>query len=120
MQEMLSSGKSGDLPLSVSTLVELGALIKAVRKAQGMTQIDVAGLGGHGNRFIVDLEKGKETVQKQKAMDMLGLLGLEMVVRKRACNESKRQGRAHQRDVGLYGQPVRWHLAQDGPVQLQL
>jgi hypothetical protein len=48
-----------------------------------MTQIDVAGLAGFGNRFIVELEKGKETVQMQKAMDVLALLGLELVIRKK-------------------------------------
>ncbi|HJV76205.1 MAG TPA: helix-turn-helix transcriptional regulator [Noviherbaspirillum sp.] len=83
MSESLPSGKKADLPVSISTVAELGSLVKAVRKAQGMTQIDVAGLGGRGNRFIVDLEKGKETVQMQKAMDVLALLGLEMVIRKK-------------------------------------
>ena len=83
MGQNLPNGKNFELPTPVSSVAELGALIQKVRKEQGMTQIDVAGLGGLGNRFIVDLEKGKETVQMQKAMDVLALLGLEMVIRKK-------------------------------------
>lgn len=61
-----------------------GVLIQNVRKEQGMTQIDVAGLAGFGNRFIIDLEKGKPTIQMQKAMDVLALLGLKLVIRKKS------------------------------------
>ena len=41
----------------------------------------VAGLGNTGNRFVVELENGKPTVQLQKVLDLLDLLGLEVVVR---------------------------------------
>lgn len=66
----------------VRSVSELGALIRQVRKQQDMTQEDVSGLAGFGNRFIIDLERGKETVQAQKVIDVLSLLGLELVVRK--------------------------------------
>lgn len=66
----------------VRSVSELGALIRQVRKNQDMTQEDVSGLAGFGNRFIIDLERGKETVQAQKVIDILSLLGLELVVRK--------------------------------------
>lgn len=83
MERKLPNGKNIEFPVAVGHMEDLGALIQHVRKEQGMTQIDVAGLGGFGNRFIVDLEKGKKTVQMQKAMDVLALLGLELVIRKR-------------------------------------
>lgn len=83
MGQNVQNGKNNELPLTVSRVAELGAVVQKVRKEQGMTQIDVAGLGGLGNRFIVDLERGKETVQMQKAMDVLALLGLELVIRKK-------------------------------------
>lgn len=67
---------------AISSVQELGTLIRQVRKAQGMTQEDVSGLAGFGNRFIIDLERGKATVQAQKVLDVLALLGLELVVRK--------------------------------------
>jgi HTH-type transcriptional regulator / antitoxin HipB len=47
----------------------------------GLKQEEVAGLGNTGNRFIVDLERGKPTLQLQMALDVLDLLGLEVVVR---------------------------------------
>ncbi|MNU10000.1 hypothetical protein D3C72_2569060 [compost metagenome] len=46
-----------------------------------MLQADLAGLGNTGNRFVVDLERGKPTLQLQKVLDMLDLLGLEIEVR---------------------------------------
>lgn len=67
---------------TVRSVHELGKLIREVRKSQDMTQEDVTGLAGFGNRFIIDLEHGKETVQMQKVIDILGLLGLELVVRR--------------------------------------
>ena len=69
------------IPAVVSTSTELGALIRAVRRRQGLLQVDLAGLGNSGNRFVVDLERGKPTVQLQKVFDMLDLLGLEVEVR---------------------------------------
>ncbi|MEI8324545.1 MAG: hypothetical protein WCH44_04135, partial [Betaproteobacteria bacterium] len=43
-------------------------------------QMDVAGLGNTGNRVIVDIENGKPTVQLKKVMDLMDLLGLQLVV----------------------------------------
>jgi y4mF family transcriptional regulator len=85
MDKKLHIGKNLALPLAIERVEELGAIIQSTRKEQGMTQIDVAGLAGFGNRFIVDLEKGKETVQMQKAMDVLALLGLELVIRRKGA-----------------------------------
>ena len=66
------------------TTTSVGELVRAVRKEQGLTQLDLAGLAGLSNRFIIDLERGKETVQMQKALDVLALLGLELVVRRKS------------------------------------
>lgn len=64
----------------VKMVRDLGMIVQKARKEQQLSQIDVAGLVGCGNRFIVDLEKGKETIQMQKAIDVLELLGLELVI----------------------------------------
>jgi HTH-type transcriptional regulator/antitoxin HipB len=66
---------------AITTVEELGKIVLATRKSQGLTQADIAGLSNSGNRFIVDLEKGKPTLQMQKALEVLALLGLELVVR---------------------------------------
>nr|WP_315482853.1 transcriptional regulator [uncultured Undibacterium sp.] len=66
---------------AITTVEDLGKIVLATRKSQGLTQADIAGLSNSGNRFIVDLEKGKPTLQMQKALEVLTLLGLELVVR---------------------------------------
>lgn len=68
----------------VRTASDVGILVKAQRKRQGLTQFDLAGLGNTGNRFIVDLEAGKPTVQLQKVLDMLDLLGIDVLLKSRA------------------------------------
>ena len=60
---------------------ELGALVREQRKRVALTQTDIAGLGNTGNRFIVELEHGKPTLQLQKVLDVMDLLGLEVIVR---------------------------------------
>ena len=65
----------------VSSVADIGKIIMATRKSNGLTQVDLVGLSNSGNRFLVDLEKGKPTIQMQKALDILSLLGLELVVR---------------------------------------
>jgi HTH-type transcriptional regulator/antitoxin HipB len=86
MSKKLPSGdvEVSTLPTTIRTVQDLGQIIQSTRKEHQLTQIDVAGLAGRGNRFIVDLEKGKSTIQMQKAMEVLTLLGLELVIRKKA------------------------------------
>ena len=85
-----------DLPIGNSThpetpirsSVELGAVIREQRKRLALKQLDLAGLGNTGNRFIVDLENGKPTVQLQKVLDLMDLLGLVVVVRTKASRST--------------------------------
>ena len=72
----------------IRSSVELGALIREQRKRLALKQLDLAGLGNTGNRFIVDLENGKPTVQLQKVLDLMDLLGLEVVVRTKAARST--------------------------------
>jgi HTH-type transcriptional regulator / antitoxin HipB len=65
----------------IRSTADLGDLIRERRRLLALKQLDVAGLGNTGNRFIVELEQGKPTVQMQKVLDVLDLLGLEVVVR---------------------------------------
>lgn len=62
---------------------ELGNLVREFRVAQKLTQADILGLANTGNRFIVELENGKTTVQFQKVLDVLDALGLELVIQKK-------------------------------------
>jgi len=67
-----------------SSAAELGQLVRKTRKEQGLTQLDLAGLAGLSNRFVIDLERGKETLQVQKVLDVLALLGLELTARRKS------------------------------------
>ena len=86
--ENLPTGKSHALPVVVHHMRDLGQLIQQMRKRQRLTQRDIAGLAGAGVRFMVDLEHGKPTVQMQKALDVLALLGLEVVIRKKGSSNT--------------------------------
>jgi HTH-type transcriptional regulator / antitoxin HipB len=84
----LPLGNSASMETSIRSSAELGVVIRDQRKRLALTQLDLAGLGNTGNRFIVDLENGKPTVQLQKALDIMDLLGLEVVVRTRASRSA--------------------------------
>lgn len=81
MESILRS-KQEQTETIIGSVHELGALVRQVRRDQHLTQEDISGLAGLGNRFIIDLERGKETIQAQKMIDVLKLLGLELVIRK--------------------------------------
>ena len=69
--------------LLVDSAAALGRIVRNQRHESGLRQIDLAGIGNTGNRLIVDIEKGKPTVQLQKVLDVLDLLGLELIVRQK-------------------------------------
>lgn len=87
-KEKFPSGNIGDAGTPIRTSSELGALVREQRKHFALRQLDIAGLANSGNRFIVDLENGKPTVQLQKVLDVIELLGLELVVRPKATRAS--------------------------------
>lgn len=63
------------------TTKEVGEIVKKTRKAQGLTQPQLAMACGTGVRFIVDLEAGKETCQIGKALNVIQSLGLAVELR---------------------------------------
>ncbi len=84
----LPLGNSNGSETPIRSSVELGAVIREQRKWLALKQLDLAGLGNTGNRFIVDVENGKPTVQLQKVLDLMDLLGLEVVVRTKASRST--------------------------------
>lgn len=56
----------------------LAATVRARRKELGLTQQDVADLGGVSAKFLRDFERGKATVRLDKLLDVLEVLGLEL------------------------------------------
>lgn len=58
----------------------LGAMVRARRRALGVTQKDLALTSGTGLRFIGELEKGKATCHVGKAFHVLQALGVRLTV----------------------------------------
>jgi y4mF family transcriptional regulator len=58
----------------------LGLLIRKERKAQKLTQEQLAGLTGVGVRFVRELEAGKESCQLGLALQVAAGLGLSVSV----------------------------------------
>lgn len=59
---------------------QIGTLIRQTRKSLGVTQRDLALTSGTGLRFVIDLEKGKETCEIGKALTVLQTLGIKLTL----------------------------------------
>ncbi|HEY9774837.1 MAG TPA: hypothetical protein V6C81_13830 [Planktothrix sp.] len=57
---------------------DLGALIRTTRVSQKLRQIDLAVAAGCGERFVIDLERGKPTCELEKALYVARMLGLKI------------------------------------------
>ena len=63
---------------NVDSPEELGRRIRAARKAQGLTQVDLAEIAGVGPRFLSELERGKDTVRLGLGLKIARLVGLDL------------------------------------------
>ena len=59
---------------------KIGKTVRDTRKKLGVTQKDLALTSGTGMRFVIDLEKGKETCQIGKTLALLNTLGINMIL----------------------------------------
>ena len=62
------------------TTQAIGQIIRENRKRLCVTQKDLALTSGTGLRFVIDLEKGKETCQIGKVLTVLQTLGIQIVL----------------------------------------
>lgn len=65
---------------NINTVGDLGLLLRAVRKSQGLRLDDLAGSAGVGHVFARDVEHGKETVQMGRVLKLLKEAGLQLSV----------------------------------------
>lgn len=70
----------GMIMQAVTDAKTLGFLIRKERKAQCLTQEELAGLTGVGVRFVRELEAGKESCQLGRALKVAAALGLDVSV----------------------------------------
>lgn len=68
---------------------QIGTLIRATRKSLGVTQKDLALTSGTGLRFVIDLEKGKETCEIGKALTVLQTLGIQVTLTAPSATEEE-------------------------------
>lgn len=64
--------------MRIDNIDELGKLIRDTRKAQGLTQKDLALVAGVSVRLIVEFENGKRGVNIDSVMKLCSLLGLKI------------------------------------------
>ena len=62
----------------ITTVQDFAAAIRAARKQERLTQRQLALSVGAGERFIVDLEKGKPTTRLGKALEVAAALGIKI------------------------------------------
>lgn len=65
-------------PKMIHSPRDFGQVVRDVRKDQGLNQVELAGLSDVGNRFIVELEQGKSTIELGKALRVAHMLGLQL------------------------------------------
>ena len=68
----------------VTTAESLGNIIRAERKRQGLTQLELADVSGVGITFVSQLENGKETAELGKALSVIAMLGIDLFADRRA------------------------------------
>ncbi len=64
--------------MPIKSCKDLGNLVRETRKSQNLTQKQLAALCGCGERFIIDLEKGKPTCTIDKALEVAYMLGIKL------------------------------------------
>ena len=67
--------------LGVSSVAELGKIVRAVRKESGLTQRDAAALCNVSLPFLNGLEQGKPTAQIGKVLAVCSRFGIEFRLR---------------------------------------
>lgn len=66
--------------IAARTPADIGRVIRAARKALGVTQDQLALTSGTNRRFIVELEAGKPTTQTGKMLAVLQTLGIAVTL----------------------------------------
>ncbi len=67
----------------ISQVADIADFVRKIRKAQNLTQKEMAGLCNVGVRFVSDLENGKPTLHIGKVIHVLNMLGAVLQLGKR-------------------------------------
>lgn len=77
LKSLLSSPVKRFRPTVAATASEMGEAIRLRRLDLGLTQKELAARSGTGDRFVLEVEQGKETAEIGKVLDLLDALDLE-------------------------------------------
>lgn len=66
------------MDVEITSVREIGLIIRATRKAQGVRLDDLAGSVGVGHVFVREVEHGKVTVQIGRTLRLLAELGISL------------------------------------------
>lgn len=64
--------------MKIRDAATFGKLIRDARKKQGLTQTQLAGIANTSPRLIGELERGKPTIQLEKALKIAWMLGVNI------------------------------------------
>lgn len=64
--------------MNITDATTFGQAVRSARKVQGLSQRALAARCGCSQRFVSELERGKETAELGKALHVLGCLGLSI------------------------------------------
>ena len=64
--------------MQITSIKDIGELVKKTRKKQNLTQVQLAQLSNVGTRFLSDLENGKPTCEVEKTLKVLSNLGIKL------------------------------------------
>ncbi|MEJ3743038.1 helix-turn-helix domain-containing protein [Actinomycetes bacterium KLBMP 9797] len=64
----------------VSTPAQLSAALSSARREAGMTQEELAAWAHVNRRYLTVLEQGRASLQVQRLLDVLNVLGYDMVI----------------------------------------
>lgn len=68
------------MQLSIKNAADIGDIVKATRKSQGLRQDDAAGASGVGESFLGKVESGNPSVNWGMLFQVLSDLGIEVSV----------------------------------------
>ena len=64
--------------MKISSALSISEAVKNRRKQLGLTQVETAAMCNVGARFFSELENGKETLQINKVLHCLEMLGINL------------------------------------------
>ena len=65
--------------MKITSAQELGQAIRKRRKELGYTQTELADFSRCGLTFVSDLERGKKTAELEKALQVVNVLGIDLL-----------------------------------------